>query len=91
MTRELVQEVVSRNIRLVLADAPVDRIGPGVRLSDLGADSMDRLDVVVGALDDLGLDLSADRLAGVHDIDSLVDALYAYASGQDVAGTREAR
>jgi polyketide biosynthesis acyl carrier protein len=80
VTRDHVREVVANNIRLVLSDVDIERIGPGVSLSDLGADSMDRLDVVVGSLDDLGLHLSADRLAGVHDIDSLVEALHAYAT-----------
>jgi len=82
MTRETVRQVVASNIRQVLSADAAEGIGPGVSLSDLGADSMARLDVVIGSLDDLGLDLSADRVAGVHDIDSLVDALFDYARSQ---------
>jgi polyketide biosynthesis acyl carrier protein len=82
LTREKVWEIVARNIRQMLPDLPPERICSEVSMSDLGADSMDRMDVVIGAMDELGLELSGASLAGVHDIGSLVDALYAYADSE---------
>ena len=73
--RATVWSVVERNIRQVQPDLPDDAVSADVALSDLVTDSMDRLDVVVGTLDDLGLELSADRVAGARDLGSLVDAL----------------
>jgi polyketide biosynthesis acyl carrier protein len=80
--RERVTDTVERNLRLVLPDLPADAFRPEVSMSDLGADSMDRMDVVIGTLDDLGLELAGDRLAGVRDIGTLIEALCAYARGE---------
>lgn len=73
--RAAVWSAVERNIRQVRPDLPDDAVSPDVALRDLVADSMDRLDVVVGTLDDLGLELAADRVAGARDLGALVDAL----------------
>jgi polyketide biosynthesis acyl carrier protein len=86
VTRDQVRAVVLSNIRQVLPDLEPDPPWPGATLRDLGANSIDRMDVVIGALDDLGLDLPGQRLAGVHDIDTLIDELWAYATEPAAAG-----
>jgi polyketide biosynthesis acyl carrier protein len=80
VTRDQVRAAVLTNIWQVLPDFEPGQLRPGDTLRDLGANSIDRMDVVIGALDDLGLDLPGSRLAGVHDIDSLIDELWACAT-----------
>ena len=50
-------------------------VGTGDALSELGLSSLDRLDVLVGALDDLGLPPTVDLLAGARTLGELAAAL----------------
>jgi len=76
MTKDEVRAAVEKNIAEVLPEINTDLIQPEISLSELGANSIDRMDVVFGALNDLGLEMPRDRLAGVRDVGSLVDALW---------------
>ncbi|MDN3355770.1 phosphopantetheine-binding protein [Actinomadura sp. DC4] len=86
MTRDEVRAVVERNIAEVLPEMDTDLIQPEISLTDLGANSIDRMDVVFGALNDLGLEMPGDRLDGVEDVGTLVDALWACAASQGNSG-----
>jgi polyketide biosynthesis acyl carrier protein len=68
--------VVRRNILDVLTHLDAKDVTLDGRMSDLGANSLDRMDVVAGVLHSLRLEIAPRRLAGAHDIRSLVDVLF---------------
>ncbi|MEU9704938.1 phosphopantetheine-binding protein [Streptomyces sp. NPDC047981] len=67
----VVQEVVGR----ILPDVPREEIIGGRHLRDLGADSVDRVEIILGILERLGLDESMSSFSELPDIDALVDFL----------------
>ncbi|MER7011651.1 phosphopantetheine-binding protein [Saccharopolyspora sp. NPDC000359] len=80
LTRDDVFAVVRRNILSVRSDIDPAEICEDRSMTDLGCDSLDRMDVVVGSLDEIGLELQAEAFAGVQDIGGLVDVLLDRAS-----------
>lgn len=76
MTHDEVFAVVRRNIHMVLPDISEDDIQPHQRLSDLGADSLDRMDVVLSSQADLHVEVPPSELAKVRNIGGLVTALH---------------
>nr|WP_042180996.1 phosphopantetheine-binding protein [Kibdelosporangium sp. MJ126-NF4]CEL14734.1 hypothetical protein [Kibdelosporangium sp. MJ126-NF4]CTQ96636.1 hypothetical protein [Kibdelosporangium sp. MJ126-NF4] len=78
-TREEVFSVVRGAALAVDPALEADQIRPDVALADLGFSSLDRMDVVCDALDQLGLPLDAELLAGVSNLGELVDAVHAAA------------
>ena len=71
------QAAVRNAITAVRPDQDADSVTLEKSLRDLGYDSLDRLDVVVGALEALGLLLRPDRLAAANTIGELVEVLVA--------------
>ncbi|MEU3825478.1 acyl carrier protein [Streptomyces sp. SID486] len=67
----LVHEVVAQ----ILPGLSADRITGDRHLRDLGADSVDRVEIILGLLQRLGLDTPMSRFSDVPDIDALVDVL----------------
>lgn len=80
LTREDVFAVVRGNILSVRSDIDPAEIREDRSMTDLGCDSLDRMDVVVGSLDEIGLELQAETFAGVQNIRGLVDVLLANAN-----------
>jgi len=76
MGRDQVVAVVRDTIVAVRPDVDPAQIREDRSMTDLGCDSLDRLDVVAGAMDRIGMELSTDRLADVRDIGGLIDALW---------------
>jgi polyketide biosynthesis acyl carrier protein len=75
-TREQVFDIVKKNILEVLphlspADISMDRSMP-----DLGANSVDRMEVVTQSMEDLGLKIPLMSFAKVANIDGLVGVLF---------------
>jgi polyketide biosynthesis acyl carrier protein len=77
MTRDDIFTVVRRNVLAVLNDLDEADVQPQVTMRALGANSLDRIDIVVGAADELGIELSARDMTDVAGIAGLVDAFYA--------------
>jgi polyketide biosynthesis acyl carrier protein len=76
MTRDEVFAVVAGNILQVVPDITEDDVRPGRSMAELGASSLDRLDVVLTAQADLGITVRTEDLAEVRDIGALVEILY---------------
>jgi thioesterase domain-containing protein/acyl carrier protein len=70
-------DVVKGHVLRILPDVPAAAVTPEVRLKDLGANSLDRIEVATCAMEDLDLDLPRTRLAGVDNLQSLVEVLVA--------------
>ncbi len=80
MTREMIFQVVKAKVIEVLVDVNPDLITPEVSLTELGANSVDRVEVSMGALEELGLQIPRVELHGVSNLQGLVDVLYRHAS-----------
>ncbi|WP_424216136.1 phosphopantetheine-binding protein (plasmid) [Streptomyces sp. BI20] len=82
MTPEDVYATLHRHTREVLHHLPPDRITPDSRLADLGADSLDRMDILVGTVEELGLSLDPTTMAAAPDLAHLARALHRQATAR---------
>ena len=81
MTQEEVFTTVKANIMEVLPDIPAADITIDKRLKDLGANSVDRMEVVTLSMEDLGLKIPLVEFAGITNIESLVQFLHSRKNG----------
>ncbi|APB70558.1 poly(3-hydroxyalkanoate) depolymerase [Paenibacillus polymyxa] len=77
MHKEEVFDIVKRCICEVLPELQDHTFEYGDRLVDLGADSVDRAEIVNKAMETLSLNIPRVELSGVKNIGELTDALYA--------------
>jgi polyketide biosynthesis acyl carrier protein len=75
-TKSEVFEVIQRNLREILPDLQSIVIDPQQSMRQLGANSLDRADVVLQSMEALGVRFPLNELAGVENIQGLVDFLY---------------
>ncbi len=75
MSKEHVFEVVKKVIMEILFDVEPDKISIDKNLKELGANSIDRMEVVTTSMEKLGLKLPLMSFAQVSDIEGLVDVL----------------
>ncbi|MEV6167709.1 phosphopantetheine-binding protein [Streptomyces sp. NPDC051954] len=78
MTRDKIWEVLCRHVLDVLTDLQDDEIHPGQNLRDLGANSLDRMDILVGAVDELHLKVPTAALAATPTLGELAERLHAH-------------
>lgn len=76
MTKDEVFALVKSRILDVLFDLPEDAIDRTQSLKDLGANSLDRSEIAMASMEALGLDFPLRELAGVKNIDGLVNLLH---------------
>ena len=77
MDREGIFAVVKRNIIRILPDLPPDAITNDASLTDLGANSIDRVEVATYSMEDLEIVIPRVELRTASNIGGLVDVLYA--------------
>jgi len=75
MTEAEAFSVLRANVLLVRDDVPETEVRRERTLASLDLSSLDRLDVLVGALDDVGLPPKVDVLAGARTLGELAAAL----------------
>lgn len=78
MTWDEVLVVVLGQLAKVVPDVRPDQVRPEQSMSDLGAGSIDRMDVVVASQDELGIQVPASEFADIANIRGLVDVLHAH-------------
>jgi polyketide biosynthesis acyl carrier protein len=76
LTEVAIFEVVQRHILAVLTDLDPSEITPHRTMRELGANSIDRMDVVVATMQELEVEIPPERMSGVHDLGSLVEVLH---------------
>ncbi|MNH84605.1 Polyketide biosynthesis acyl-carrier-protein AcpK [compost metagenome] len=76
MNKEAIVEVLIRNIREVLPGLEEYSFQVGDTLSDLGADSVDRAEIISLMLEELSLRIPRVELAGVSNLGELVEVLH---------------
>lgn len=82
---EEIFRIVRRNLLEVLPGLDAAEVTMDGRMSDLGANSIDRMDVVVSVMQELGVEVAPQKLVPAQDIRSLIDVLL-----EEVACARQA-
>ena len=76
LTQTQVFELVKNNILEILPKTQADLIVPEQSLADLGANSVDRMEIVTLSMEDLGVKIPLMSFARVFNIESLVEVLF---------------
>ena len=74
--RARVAAVVLDKVRRGLADVPEVAVTPDRSMTELGATSLDRVEIALAAMEELGLDIPPRDLTGLANIDGLIDTLH---------------
>ena len=75
-THESIFQTVKKNIVEILFDVEEELILLEVSLTDLGANSLDRAEIALAAMEDLKLNFPVREMANIKNIGGLVDFLY---------------
>ncbi|MGZ9709233.1 phosphopantetheine-binding protein [Glaciimonas sp. GNP009] len=76
MTKAEVFNVIKNNILEILPKLQPDIVLIEKNLTDLGANSVDRMEVVIMSMEDLGVKIPLLSFAGVGNIEGLVEVLF---------------
>ena len=76
MDKQRIFEVLITNICEVLPELDGHRFEPEDQLVELGADSVDRAEIITRVLEDLSLKIPRIELSGVKNIGELAEVLY---------------
>jgi polyketide biosynthesis acyl carrier protein len=76
VSREVIDQVVREVIVTILPAVPPEAIVGDKHLRDLGADSVDRVEIILMLIDRLHLDEPMSSFSSIPDIDSLVTFLH---------------
>ena len=76
MTKDEIFELIVRHSREVVPELEEHQFKPGDRLSDLGANSMDRADIVTMTMEALSLNVPRIELFGATNIGELADLIH---------------
>ena len=82
MDEKAIFEVVKTNTLRVLVDVNPAHVTLDTALTDLGANSVDRVEVVMYSLEDLNLRIPPAELHGISDLRGLVDLLHRHVHGR---------
>lgn len=74
-SREDVFAVVASAVHDIVPDVAADEIRPTQHLRDLGADSVDRVEIIGAVLEELGVEEPLSSFSDLPDIDAMVDLL----------------
>ncbi|MBI4652469.1 acyl carrier protein [Candidatus Desantisbacteria bacterium] len=76
MTKEKIYQIVKNTIVEILPGIQVEGIRIEESLKDIGANSIDRMDIVVRIIEIIGINIPLVEFAKVTNIQGLVDILY---------------
>ncbi|MFE0417509.1 phosphopantetheine-binding protein [Streptomyces tendae] len=74
--RARIEEAVRETVHDLLPGLDEDRVRGSAHLRDLGADSVDRVEIIVALLDRLGVREPLASFGDLPDLDALTDLLY---------------
>ena len=78
-TKNEIFAVILKHVHEVLPDLKGTPIAGSDSLRELGANSIDRADIVMGVMDDLSLEIPRIELLGPNNLGELVDLIHAKA------------
>jgi len=73
--KDRVARVVRESICAMLPNLPVEAVSGGKSLKDHGADSVDRVEIILSIMDRLGIDEPMSNFSNISNIDELVEYL----------------
>jgi polyketide biosynthesis acyl carrier protein len=73
--KETIARMVRETISSILPNLPAEAISGNRSLKDLGADSVDRVEIILSIMNRLGLDEPMSNFSNIPNIDELVDYL----------------
>jgi polyketide biosynthesis acyl carrier protein len=76
MSKEKVFQVIKASIVEILPEILPNQIETAVSLKDLGANSIDRMDIVIKSMESLDIKIPLVEFGKVNNIQGLVDLLY---------------
>lgn len=76
MTKDEIFQVIVRNCREILPELKAHRFQPQERLKDIGANSIDRAEIIAMTMESLSLNIPRVELFGAKNIGELVDVFY---------------
>ncbi|SPF40799.1 Acyl carrier protein [Candidatus Desulfosporosinus infrequens] len=76
MSKESVFQVIKESIVDILPEISTNQIEIALSLQDLGANSIDRMDIIIRSMESLGVKIPLVELARVSNIQGLVDLFY---------------
>jgi polyketide biosynthesis acyl carrier protein len=82
-TKEEIFGIIKRNLLEIIPDLSSDKVDPSQSMKDLGANSVDRADVVIQTKEELGLKFPLHELGAVENIQGLVDFFHAECAKRD--------
>jgi polyketide biosynthesis acyl carrier protein len=80
--KEKIFAVIKENTLRILPDARPEEIEIDGSLTDLGANSIDRVEIVLYSLQQLGLKIPAPELHGLKNLRAVVDLFYRHATAE---------
>lgn len=75
MSKDDIYQVVRQTIVAILPGVSVTQISGDKHIKDLGADSVDRVEIILTLIERLGIDEPMASFSDIKDIDALVDFL----------------
>ena len=76
MSREKIFSLIKHNVYEILPDIDTSNIGINNSLKDLGANSIDRMEIITMTMEDLNIKLSLIELGKAKNINDLVNIFY---------------
>jgi polyketide biosynthesis acyl carrier protein len=75
LEKQAVAQIVRETISSILPNLPVENISGNKSLKDHGADSVDRVEIILSIMKRLGIDEPMSNFSNIPNIDELVDYL----------------
>ena len=76
LTRSDIARAVVESVTEILPAVPAAEVTGRRHLKELGADSVDRVEIILTLLDRLGIELPLSRFADLPDLDAVIDLLH---------------
>jgi len=80
--KEKIFAVIKENTLRILPEARPEDVKIDGSLTDLGANSIDRVEIVMYSLQQLGLKIPTPELHGLKNLQAVVDLFYRYATAE---------
>lgn len=75
MRKQKILEIIKKNIMAIIPELSIEQITLDKQLKDLGANSIDRMDILLAITEEIGVVMPLSELVQVDNIEGLIDIL----------------